>query len=158
MSYSFEWHIESVPIQVPKTVREILRSLDNYVSLNFEERNDLKLIFNELLFNAILHGNRSDSGKKVRITLAVGDSCIRATIMDEGDGFNTDVAIEQSNYTDGFKETGRGMKLVLALADEVVYSHNGRQVTFAKRVGPLNPASHVGQHSAGDVRTRKSHG
>ena len=137
--YKYEWRIKSEPYLIPPTIREVLTSLDNRIPISAEERGDLKLIFHELLFNAVLHGNQSDTDKNVHIRLAVGSRFICASITDEGPGFNCKSCIEESEQPESIdKESGRGMKLVMSLADEVLYSANGKQVTFIKRIGYKN--------------------
>jgi serine/threonine-protein kinase RsbW len=134
--YTGEWKFKSETARVPSIVREMFRALDDHLPLSQEERYDLKLIFNELLFNAVIHGNNSEKDKEVHIRMAVGDNVVCASIMDEGVGFNCGGFMEKAKREDTTqKESGRGMKLVMALANEVMYSCNGKQVTFVKRVG-----------------------
>jgi serine/threonine-protein kinase RsbW len=116
-------------------MREILKVLENHISLTREERNDIKLIFNELIYNAIIHGNRLSEEKKVHVNVSVGEGFVSAGITDEGCGFNT-TALTDSPVPDTMhEETGRGIRLATALADKLTYSCNGRQVFFLKKVG-----------------------
>ena len=136
ISYKYEWHIKSEPVLIPPVIKEVLTSLDMRLPISAEERSDLKLIFHELLFNAILHGNKSNTNKRVHIRLAIGNRFICASITDEGKGFNCHKRLEESALEESIeKESGRGMRLVMSLADEVLYSANGKQVTFIKRIG-----------------------
>ena len=132
-----EWHINSELVQMPPVILEVLRILDSRFSISEEDRDDIRLICNELLYNAVIHGNNSDAGKQVHINLEIDGGEMRISIRDEGSGFNP-AGVEKKTKQKSFihKETGRGMKLVMALADEVVYDANGRLVTFVKKVGP----------------------
>lgn len=131
----YEWHINSEPVYVRQTVREILTFLDEHIpGQTPEERSDLRLIFNELLLNAVIHGNASDTHKHVHVRLFLNRGLVRASIIDEGSGY--DVAETLSRKDDDLlRESGRGMQLVCALADQVTFGHGGRRVTFEKKIG-----------------------
>ena len=133
----WEWHIKSEPVHVRQAVRDIQRCLDEWFpGQSNEERSDLRLIFSELLFNAVLHGNDSDINKRVHIRLHAAGSFIRARITDEGGGYNYAKMLAQINDdSDLYRETGRGLQLVKALVEELSFDRDGRCVAFRKRVG-----------------------
>jgi serine/threonine-protein kinase RsbW len=133
--YKDEWYINSEPAQVPLVIKEIFNTLDGRAVITPEERRDIRLIFNELLLNAVIHGNNSEIEKRVHIRLFVRDCSVCVSILDEGGGFNTAGVNQSANREDiVYKESGRGMTLAIGLADEIVYSAGGRQVTFVKRL------------------------
>jgi serine/threonine-protein kinase RsbW len=137
MNDSYEWHIKSNTAHVPPLVREVLACLnDKYGSLTLEEHGDIKLVLNELMFNAVLHGNRADESKQVSVSLSAAETLVSITIEDEGPGFDAEAAMLNMQREDSLRlETGRGLALANALADEVIYSREGRRVTFHKRIG-----------------------
>jgi serine/threonine-protein kinase RsbW len=137
MSDSYEWHIKSNTAYVPPLVREVLACLgDRYGGLTQEEHGDIKLVLNELMFNAVLHGNRADESKRVSVSLNAAETLVSITIEDEGAGFDSDEALLNMQREDSLRlETGRGLALANALADEVSFSSEGRRVTFVKRIG-----------------------
>ncbi len=138
MKEDFEWHIASNPAYVPPLVREILNILrGEYGELTKEEHNDIKVILSELIFNAVLHGNKANEQKRVRVTMAAAGKNIRVSITDEGSGFNMEETLLRELNREEFSEGGRGIVLVKGLADDVVYSDEGRKVTFEKRIHAL---------------------
>lgn len=134
----WEYHFKSEPQRVRRVVSEIIARVNEALpGQTPEERGDLRLIFNELLYNAILHGNKSDTCKSVHVWVQIGGGYVRASITDEGCGYNYQKVSEmaRSDELQIYKETGRGIQLVLALADQVEFDRNGSQVTFMKRIG-----------------------
>jgi anti-sigma regulatory factor (Ser/Thr protein kinase) len=84
---AWEWHIGSEPAHVRAAVREIQARLDESLpSQTQEERGDLRLILSELLYNAVIHGNGLDAGKRVHVRITVSGPMVRASITDEGAG------------------------------------------------------------------------
>ena len=138
--HKWEWYFNSEPARVRPIVAEILGHLDKAVPHKTnEERGDLRLIFSELLYNAVLHGNASDKNKMVHIRLTVTGRVVRARITDEGSGHNyikTLSDLEREN--DVFREKGRGLQLVKALADNISFERGGRCVSFEKNLGRDN--------------------
>jgi serine/threonine-protein kinase RsbW len=137
MNDSYEWHIKSNTAHVPPLVREVLACLNNrFGNLTQEEHGDIKLVLNELMFNAVLHGNRADESKQVRVSLTTTRKLVCISIEDEGPGFDSEAVLLNMQREDSLRmETGRGLVLANALADEVTYSQEGRRVTFLKRIG-----------------------
>ncbi|MFS4093334.1 ATP-binding protein [Streptomyces sp. AF1A] len=75
-----------------------------------ERLDDVQLCVSELATNAILHGAPSGGLVLVRITLA--DTQLRIEVHDSGD------APPHRRHVPGTAETGRGLLLVAALADD----------------------------------------
>lgn len=104
-----------------------------------EDLYDIKLIFSELLFNAVIHGNQEDNTKNVTLQIFLQeDGSMTATISDEGSGFDYQsllAGIQKDGLSDGlFEESGRGICLVCALTDNVSFHNKGREIRIAKKV------------------------
>lgn len=97
---------------------------------------DLKLIYNELLVNSILHGNQQNSRKNVKVLIITNyEDLIFSSVIDEGNGFNYKQLLHQSNHTKNlFSENGRGMQLVYSLSDRLRFNRKGNKIVFFKRV------------------------
>ena len=139
-NYRWEWHFKSEPVHVRGVVSDILQYLDETLPQQTqEERGELRLIFSELLYNAVLHGNASDNQKQVHIGLTVAGPLICACITDEGNGYNYQKTIAQLNEAcDLYREKGRGLQLVKALVDGMSFDREGRSVIFEKRIGQVH--------------------
>ncbi len=88
------------------------------------------LDFHELLVNAVEHGNKYDSTKKVFIDLTVTENYYRIEITDQGEGFNWRPRLKNELDLDDFSERGRGIFLTRILADYLGYNERGNRVTL----------------------------
>ncbi|MCD7778578.1 MAG: ATP-binding protein [Clostridiales bacterium] len=122
-----------------KQVNKIVKGALAYISENIpkadaEELMEIRLILSELLFNAIIHGNKSDSEKLVRLKIEADGNIISSVISDEGNGFDFG-RLSYHNSEPSIDEHGRGIMLVKALVDSFTYSKTGNRVLFSKKVG-----------------------
>ncbi len=85
-----------------------------------DQAQDIKLCVSEAFNNAVIHGNRLDATKHVRLLLSANMSDIVADIIDEGE--NALVNIEQRKEPNSFDEGGRGINLIYERADGVFLS------------------------------------
>ena len=120
-------------------IQELMLFLSkNLPSISQEDKYDLRLVFSELLFNAVIHGNHKDINKNVTLFVEILPSnIIFSSIQDEGNGFNFESLLNQSPSKDEaniFNENGRGIKLVSALTDKLSFNSKGNQINFYKRV------------------------
>ncbi len=95
------------------------------------ETHRAKLLINEVVVNAVKHGNRFDSRKEVLLDISVCDDRVDIRVEDEGDGFNPDAVPDPRMGENLFREHGRGLHLIKSLADEVCFERGGRRVCVA---------------------------
>jgi len=117
----------------------VANSLDflkkSYPKLNQDNLMEFKLIYCELLFNAVIHGNNSDERKSVFLSINAKGNLVNSVVSDEGIGFDYNKAIKDGGSDKGlFLETGRGIRLVKSLVDSLDFDLNGSTVKFCKRV------------------------
>ncbi len=87
----------------------------------------------EALANAILHGNRLDPGKKVRICcVCQKDRGVIIVVKDEGEGFDPAKVPNPLVGESSHSEHGRGIYLVNMLMDEVHFERGGREIYMRK--------------------------
>ena len=105
-----------------------------------EERNfDLhplfdRLMLDELITNAILHGNKCDPDKTVSIEISVDGENWLAEITDDGAGFDWESQLRASAEPPGMYTTsGRGLALILALGSTLEYFDDGRRVVLTRK-------------------------
>jgi anti-sigma regulatory factor (Ser/Thr protein kinase) len=141
MTYEQLWelHFQSEPFRVRTAVGEILAFLEGaFPYQSPEERWEFKLIFSELLLNAVVHGNASDGRKNVHVYIRINETIVSARIEDEGNGYDYKRVLDRARSVredDWQNETGRGVRIALALTDDLRYTHKGKHVTFTKKVG-----------------------
>ncbi len=81
-----------------------------------------KLVLDELMSNAIKHGNKNEIHKKVHLNVEVHHQCLVIQVMDEGEGL-ADVGLPHESFA-SMDEFGRGLMIVNALADELSIQNN----------------------------------
>ena len=87
----------------------------------------------EALANAVLHGNRQDARKNVRVCCACKpDGGILIIVKDEGEGFDPARVPSPLVGENIHSEHGRGIYLINLLMDEVRFERGIRQVPLRK--------------------------
>ena len=81
-----------------------------------------KLVLDELMSNAIKHGNKNELYRRVHLNVEVHNKSLVIQVMDEGDGL-ADVSIAHKTFA-SMDEFGRGLMIVNALADELSIQQN----------------------------------
>lgn len=131
LSTNFSSKINNVKV----IVNDILAFLkEQNPALSDNDYYDLKLIYSELLINAVVHGNHNEIMKQVSVTTDFfEDGTIAAEITDEGTGFDL---TEVLNRKSALEESGRGICIAVSLADEFTChkKENGTQILFKKKV------------------------
>ena len=98
----------------------------------------VQLALIEALANAIRHGCRADITKRVQCSVWCCESDeIVIIVRDPGDGFNPDGVPDPLDPVNTFKPSGRGMFLMCAFMDHVVFADGGREVQMRKKKGQL---------------------
>lgn len=120
----------------------LLNSLQNTCGqLNDTTLFDLKVILNELLINAIMHGNRESESKSVKINADItNENILYIIIEDEGCGYDySKLCSEQASPPcdtghEDVCECGRGLKIVKCLCDQVKVNSKGNKIVIEKRI------------------------
>jgi serine/threonine-protein kinase RsbW len=134
--------------KVEKFVEEIC---DAYYITNSYFGNIL-LSVEEAVKNAIIHGNKSDRRKNVRIGFQRIHNGLSFTITDQGDGFDLlDVPNPMDEKNDS-QTRGTGIFLIRSLSDKVSFNSQGNQVEIVFYISSisqettLNRISRVNQY------------
>ena len=90
------------------------------------------LTMQELVTNAIIHGNEGIETKTVTITLEDKETSIVLSVEDQGRGLPALPHKKEAENMDYLEENGRGMKLVVLMSDEAVVDKNKITITFNK--------------------------
>lgn len=108
---------------------------NNFPKLGNDELMEFKLIFCELLFNAVIHGNKKDDAKTVSLSITINDKTVISAVSDEGLGFDYESVMNVNCSQESlFLETGRGIRLVKSLVDSLDFDTNGSTIKFCKKV------------------------
>ena len=82
----------------------------------------------EAVNNAIVHGNKEDKNKKVRLGLKQNKKSVRFVVEDEGVGFDYTNLPDPTNPKNIDKVKGRGIFLIKSLSDKTTFKRGGRIV------------------------------
>jgi len=106
----------------------------NLGKIDFEgfNKNNIFLVSFEMATNAVLHGNKENSQKKVTITMVQVEKEIVVSILDEGAGVLILPSKKEAKELDYLSESGRGLKLAVLLSDEIEYNNNCMRIIFRK--------------------------
>lgn len=95
---------------------------------------DIKLCIEEAVRNAMVHGNRSDKRRAVRVSYAIADGKLTIEVEDEGAGFDHTKIADPTAEPHITKNSGRGVYLIRKLMDRAEYSDTGNRLTMVKNL------------------------
>jgi serine/threonine-protein kinase RsbW len=124
----------------------------------------IRLALAEALANAIHHGNRCDPDRHVTIVPRITDEQVSITITDEGPGFSCACVPDPTADENIERPSGRGVMLMRAYMDKVIFNKRGNQVKLIKKRGSVPgactagpPATCPGADAAAPKHARASH-
>ena len=82
----------------------------------------------EAVNNAIIHGNKANPDKKVKVDCSYKDDRLVFIIKDQGEGFNYSLLPDPTAPENIENPNGRGIFLMKHLADQLIFSDYGRTV------------------------------
>ncbi|HQJ47383.1 MAG TPA: ATP-binding protein, partial [Ignavibacteriaceae bacterium] len=83
----------------------------------------LLLSVTEATTNAIIHGNKNNKLKLVRISVYVENSTLTIKIKDEGKGFDPKIVPDPTDPENLLKDSGRGLYLMRIYMDGLSYNY-----------------------------------
>ncbi|NLO19012.1 MAG: ATP-binding protein [Ignavibacteria bacterium] len=113
-----------------KIIEPLIWDIKNSLSLTDERIYNILIAVTEAINNAVSHGNKYDTTKKVEFSIRVIENEIIFVVIDEGSGFNPENVPDPRDPNNLFREGGRGVFLIQQLSDEAFFSDNGRQLTM----------------------------
>jgi serine/threonine-protein kinase RsbW len=97
-----------------------------------DDRAWLYLCFDEVVVNAMLHGNEGDPRLEVTLTVRADHSRWVVTVADQGEGFSV-AAIPDENQPESLMlEHGRGIRIMQEWLDELRYYRGGSLAWLAR--------------------------
>lgn len=113
-------------------MREEIASLLHSLGYVHEDVFAVRLAAEEAIINAIEHGNKSDTTKKVAVNYLLDPKKVEITVTDEGPGFDPDSVPDCTLGGNLCKCRGRGIALMRGFMDEVKYSEKGNSIRLVK--------------------------
>lgn len=138
-----EFDMDKLVIRLDETIPSVVSTIDTVIgkimglieqSHCWDDAESLDLVLREALANAIIHGNRSDPRKSVRICVALQADCrMLIVVKDAGSGFDPG---ELPNPVVGqslFADHGRGIFLINRLMENVQFSFDRGTAIYMRR-------------------------
>ena len=131
-------HYPSTLESVDLAEEEILAAAEQ-AGFDEDDRHRIGMAVRECMVNAIVHGNRYNRNKRVRVSVAIESAHFTIRITDEGEGFEMQEVPDPLHDTNLLRHSGRGLFLMGAFMDDMKVrkvSPAGTEVTLVKNIGP----------------------
>lgn len=135
MSTASAPHLAQKTLEIPSKiealgqVEDFIEEIHQQFSIKDDVYANILISVTEAVNNAILHGNQNNSDKTIHVmSVFITDFLLSFTIKDEGEGFDFKSIKDPTSPENLLDEHGRGVFVMLHLADEVIYKGNGNTV------------------------------
>jgi serine/threonine-protein kinase RsbW len=126
---------KEIPSEVALVTPLIIRTtefLSEKEVLPIDFKNKFQLCLDEALRNAVIHGNRRDFSKKVKLRAFVSETRWGVVVEDEGNGFSLDRVQDPRSDKSLWVEGGRGLHLIAYYMDQIDFYGGGSVLVMAK--------------------------
>ena len=127
-----EMEIPSYPHLLPSAGLYIVRECQWRGIEDEAVLSNISICIDELLNNALMHGNDLDETKKILVKIIFDHAKVTLHIEDEGEGFDYKNLISDFSENAETLPTKRGLFIVNYLMDELSFNEKGNRVTTAK--------------------------
>ena len=117
-----------------RVVEKIIDDMSLELDLSDEIYGNVLVATMEAANNAIIHGNKSDPNKQVKVQIEKADTNLIIKIADQGPGFDYSSVPDPTSPENLEKINGRGIFLMQRLSDDLVFSDQGRIVELKFKV------------------------
>lgn len=117
-----------------RLIESFLYNLQKEYDISQEKFIDIKLSIMEAVNNAIIHGNKLDAEKKVKISERKINDYLTVQIQDQGKGFDPSAIKDPTTDENIHLPGGRGVHLMRHLTDELAYENNGNSVILRFKI------------------------
>ena len=118
-----------------RVLDELLDAIEKSGALKTDDMGSMRLALDEALVNAVMHGNRHDTQKKVRVFAWLSSARLSIVISDDGAGFKEEDLPDPQAPENLLEESGRGVILIRGIMDEVSYWNGGATLLMTKKRG-----------------------
>ena len=123
--YTLESSIDSLA-----KVEQIIESLKEEFRIQDEIFGNILVSISEAMDNAIKHGNSFNSNKFVELSFELCEKEYEFTVIDQGSGFDFNNIPDPTHPDNVEKINGRGVFIMVSLADKVAYEQGGSKVVL----------------------------
>lgn len=98
---------------------------------------NILLCVTEAFQNALVHGNKEDEKKRIKVTFESLPLGLYFRIEDEGEGFNYEPYLEKEYFPEN-GDNRNGLFLIKSLSDEVHFYNDGRCIEIVFCISSIN--------------------
>jgi serine/threonine-protein kinase RsbW len=111
-------------------VENAIDSLTSEIGISQDSYGKILVAVLEAVNNAIIHGNKADLKKSVKIEFWVKKKDLNVSVTDEGKGFKPEEVPDPTKPENLEALNGRGIFLMSKLADGITFNKKGNSVTM----------------------------
>jgi serine/threonine-protein kinase RsbW len=115
-------------IEKLKVVETLVDTLSKKLGVSDEVYGKILISTVEAVNNAIIHGNKGDQNKMVKVNISADGNVLDITVTDEGEGFEYGNLPDPTDPKNIENLHGRGVFLMRRLADAIEYNDSGNEV------------------------------
>jgi serine/threonine-protein kinase RsbW len=117
------------------TIEQMATDFAGRAGFDEDTASNIAMVAREAAANAVIHGNRYDSAKRVAATFEASADMVSIRIGDEGVGFDSQKIPDPLAPENLLRSSGRGVFLMRAFMDEVNFRQlsPGTEITLIKR-------------------------
>jgi len=139
---AFTVTVETTELALPSRIESVeeaavaVAGILNRAGVKEEVTFGVDMAFREAVTNAVLHGNKQDEAKFVRITVQSSPGWLEISVHDEGAGFNPAEVPNPTDTENILKSSGRGIFFMRNFMDDVdwvIRPEGGTTVRMRKR-------------------------
>jgi DNA-binding response OmpR family regulator len=131
-----EMNIPSYPHLLPSAALYVVRECQWRGVEEEAMLSNISICIDELLNNALIHGNDLDETKKIFLKIVFDHEKLTLSVEDEGDGFDYKNLLTESAENPQTLPTKRGLFIVNYLMDELSFNEKGNKVDIVKYLQP----------------------
>ena len=132
-AHTLERELESA-LESVDSAEQLVLAEAQALGLDEDELYRVGIAIRECMVNAVVHGNRYNSRKKVHLKVARSADRLTIVIGDEGDGFDPNSVPDPLAGENLLRGSGRGVMLMRSFMDEFQISQRQPQGTEVKMV------------------------
>jgi len=112
-------------------VEQLVDSVCSFFRVKEDYYGNILISMTEAVNNAIVHGNKLNPDKQVKVHFTTEGDCLLFSVEDEGPGFDYDNLPDPTAPENIEKPNGRGVFLMKHLADDCKFLDDGRIVSLS---------------------------
>jgi serine/threonine-protein kinase RsbW len=109
-------------------VENTIDAITNEIGINQDSYGKILIAVLEAVNNAIIHGNKLNNNKTVKIDFSTQKKDLNVSVTDEGSGFDPEKVPDPTMPENLELINGRGVFLMSRLADEIKFNPKGNSV------------------------------